>query len=97
MVPFSPLAWRMLDAGRADIFIENKVVGIFEVQKTLGTGNHLEYGTTVPLKKQNLYLVFSRNHKDGLKLLRLFDETISQLKADGQLPKHISGQSQTPN
>lgn len=80
MVPFSPLAWRMLAAERVDLFVESRVVGLFESQKALGVNKHGDFAHTDPLRVQKLYLVFSKKHKSSGNLLQLYNQTVDTLK-----------------
>ncbi|WDP88371.1 MAG: transporter substrate-binding domain-containing protein [Desulfobacter sp.] len=85
VVSTGALAWKMLNAGRADLMIENIDVGNAEAQTTLGKGKNEDFGNTAPLKTQKMYLVFSRVHPKSKALLNEFDATVSRLKAEGAL------------
>lgn len=85
IVSTGDLAWKMLNGGRADILIENMDVGIAESQGYLGKGKNAEFGTTAPLKTQQMYVVFSRVHPKAKAVMATYDKTVAAMKAAGEL------------
>ncbi len=85
VVSTGELAWKMLNGGRADIMIENVDVGKAESQAALGKGKNAEFGMTDPLKSQKMFLIFSRVHPKSKAIMTQYDETVSKMKAAGEL------------
>ncbi len=85
VVSTGELAWKMLNGGRADILLENIDVGNAESQTALGAGKNVEFGMTAPVKSQPMYLIFSRVHPKSKEIMTQYDETVSKMKAAGEL------------
>ncbi|MCG8632494.1 MAG: transporter substrate-binding domain-containing protein [Desulfobacterales bacterium] len=85
IVSTGELAWKMLNGGRADILIENIDVGKAESQTALGAGKDAGFGMTEPVKTQQMYLIFSRVHPRSKEIMAEYDETVSKMKAAGEL------------
>lgn len=66
-------AWRFLNADRADIFVEEEQVGWADLENFLGSEVMEEYATTAPLRTDDMFILFSRNHPDGPRLHAAFD------------------------
>lgn len=65
-------AWKFLQAGRADIMIENEVVGSLSVENTLGADAG-SIGKGAVLRTVPMFVLFSRAHPDGQKLADAWD------------------------
>lgn len=85
IVSTANLAWKMLNGDRADILIENSDVGKAELQATLGQGKDAEFGLTDPIKTGAMFILFSRVHPKSKEIMNQYDETVSKLKAAGDL------------
>ncbi|MTI44819.1 polar amino acid transport system substrate-binding protein [Roseibium hamelinense] len=66
------LAWKFLEGGRADVFIENEVVGNLMKDKLFGDGAS-ELAATDALRTVPMYIMFSKAHPDGAKLAEMWD------------------------
>jgi len=78
-------AWKMLNANRVDLMIENSDVGKAESQAALGQGKDAEFGVTSPLRTGEMFILFSRVHPKGKEIMNQYDATVSKLKAAGKL------------
>ena len=85
IVSTGELAWKMLNAGRADLMIENVDVGKAESQTALGQGKNEMFEITAPLKTQEMFLIFSRVHPKSKEIIKKYDEAVDRLKAAGKL------------
>lgn len=65
-------AWKFLQAGRADIMIENEVVGSLSVENTLGADAG-SIGKGAVLRTVPMYVLFSKAHPEGQKLADAWD------------------------
>ncbi|MBN9673178.1 substrate-binding periplasmic protein [Roseibium aggregatum] len=66
-------AWTMLRHERADIFIENDVVGQAHSREVLREEAGLIQGSR-PIRIVPLYILFSKAHPDGRRMLEIWDE-----------------------
>jgi len=65
-------AWKFLQAGRADIMIENEVVGSLSVENTLGADAGA-IGKGAVLRTVPMYVLFSKAHPKGQALADAWD------------------------
>ncbi|MES0884797.1 substrate-binding periplasmic protein [Roseibium sp. SCP14] len=65
-------AWTMLLHGRADIYIENDIVGREHSRTILGQ-EAAGIGMSEPIRIEPLFILFSKNHPDGAKMLEIWD------------------------
>ena len=65
-------AWTMLAHGRADIYIENDIVGREHSRAILGdeAGN---IAMSEPIRTEPVYVLFSKAHPDGPRMLEIWD------------------------
>jgi polar amino acid transport system substrate-binding protein len=73
IVTSSEAAWRFLDAGRADIYFDEKDVGLMDMARVLGEDAVKRYGITDPVQSENMFILFSRDHPQGKVLRDAFD------------------------
>jgi len=66
-------AWAMLQHGRADIFIENDVVGRAHSREFLKDQAGLVAGSR-PIRIVPLYILFSKSHPDGGRMLEIWEK-----------------------
>ncbi len=66
-------AWRFLNAGRADVFVEEEEVGRSDMVHFLGDEAATLYGASEPIKTDDMFILFSRQHPDGKRLWEEFD------------------------
>lgn len=67
-------AWTMLKHGRADIYIENDIVGMVHSQELLGA-DAAQITMSEPIRTVPLYILFSRVHPDGRRMLKIWEES----------------------
>lgn len=65
-------AWKFLEAGRADIMIENEVVGGLSSERVLGA-DASKIGKGAALRTVPMYVLFSKAHPEGEKLRDAWD------------------------
>ncbi len=65
-------AWKMLQSGRADILIENRVVGELSLKEVLGDDAG-DIGEAAEVRSAPVYVLFSRQHPDGEALRDAWD------------------------
>lgn len=66
-------AWKLLQSGRADVMIENEVVGDLSLQEVLGAeAGDVAKGADV--RSAPVYILFSRNHPAGAALRDAWDQ-----------------------
>ncbi|SFK83086.1 substrate-binding periplasmic protein [Shimia haliotis] len=65
-------AWRLLEAGRADVMIENEIAGEAYVRDVLGEGEQ-SIGKTGVLRSVAMHILFSKAHPDGEALRDAWD------------------------
>lgn len=65
-------AWKFLQAGRADIMIENEVVGGLSIDNTLGASAG-DIGKGAVLRTVPMYVLFSKAHPDGEAMAKAWD------------------------
>ncbi len=73
IVTTSGAAWRFLEADRADIYFEEEDVGWFDIARILGDYAPERYATTGPVLSENMFVLFSRSHPEGVMLRDAFD------------------------
>ncbi len=66
-------AWTMLLYGRADLYIENDVVGQVHSRSFLGDNAAL-IGMSEPLRSVELFILFSKIHPDGARMAEIWDK-----------------------
>jgi polar amino acid transport system substrate-binding protein len=65
-------AWKMLQSGRADVLIENQVVGELSLQEVLGDEAG-DIGQAADVRSAPVYVLFSKNHPMGEALKEAWD------------------------
>jgi len=65
-------AWKMLQSGRADVLIENRVVGELSLNEVLGD-EASDIGEAAEVRSAPVYVLFSRQHPDGEALRDAWD------------------------
>lgn len=78
------LAWKFLDKDRADIQIQNDIVGKTEIAEVLGAERVNDFAHTAPIVSNKIYTIFSRTHSDGKTLRDEYDAAFERLKATGK-------------
>lgn len=73
LAPNVESAFRLLRAGRYDIFLENREVGFWEIRKGLGPSAEPEFRTTGSVPAGDLYVMFSPAHPRGRDLLDAYN------------------------
>ncbi len=73
IVTTSEAAWRFLDAGRADIYIEEEEVGLLDMARVLGEDALTRYEMTDPVQSDKMFILFSRKNPQGAVLRDAFD------------------------
>jgi len=73
IVTTSEAAWRFLDAGRADIYIEEEEVGLMDMARVLGEDALTRYEMTDPVQSDKMFILFSRKNPQGAVLRDAFD------------------------
>jgi len=76
-VSYEEEAWKMLRHGRADVFIENDIVGRKTVRKFLGDDAGL-IAESKPFRTVPVYVLFSKQHPMGAHLKDLWDRTMPE-------------------
>ena len=71
-------AWTMLLYGRADLYIENDVVGQVHSRSVLEDSAAL-IGKSRPLRSVELFILFSRTHPDGARMAEIWDNGAAAL------------------
>ncbi|NMM46160.1 amino acid ABC transporter substrate-binding protein [Rhodospirillaceae bacterium KN72] len=66
-------AWKMLDYGRIDIFVENVDVGMMESADFLGADRAADIAHTKPVTRETLHIAFSREHPLSPRLKEIWD------------------------
>lgn len=79
------LSWKFLDRDKADIIIQNDIVGVEEIKEALGKDRLKDYAKTEPISSERVFILFSRAHEDGSKLKDEFDAAYEKLKQAGEL------------
>lgn len=73
MVSSSDLAWKMLDLKRADVFVDDRLVGQMESEMTLGAEKAKSYQTGPVLWTQDLFPIFTKKNAQAAELHRIFN------------------------
>ena len=73
MVTNPESAWRFLDANRADVFLEEEEVGKRDMAAYLGPDAQERFVISEPVKTDDMFVFFSRQHPDGWSLATAFD------------------------
>jgi polar amino acid transport system substrate-binding protein len=68
-------AWTMLLHKRADIYIESTAVGTIQMKEFLGPEADL-IAHTDPIHQVPLFILFSKNHPDGRRLLEIWERNV---------------------
>jgi len=66
------LAWKFLEGGRADVLLENDVVGAASGSKVVGDFDST-IGMSEPFRTVPMYIMFSKAHPDGQKMAEMWD------------------------
>lgn len=66
-------AWKMLDYGRIDIFVENVDVGMIESEEFLGAERAADMAHSTPVTHETLHIAFSREHPLSPHLKEIWD------------------------
>ena len=66
-------AWKLLQSGRADVLIENEVVGDLSRQEVLGAEAE-DVGKGADVRAAPVYILFSRAHPQGAALRDAWDQ-----------------------
>jgi len=78
-------AWTMLLYGRADLYIENDVVGQVHSRRIL-EDNAALIGMSEPLRSVPVYILFSKNHPDGARMAEIWDKAAALTGGTGREP-----------
>jgi polar amino acid transport system substrate-binding protein len=68
-------AWTMLLHKRADIYIESTAVGTIQMKEFLGPEAD-RIAHTAPIHQVPLFILFSKNHPDGRRLLEILEKNV---------------------
>lgn len=68
-------AWRMLNAGRVDIHIDDESVAFAETSNFFGVAFEDRYGIAGVYKSSDIFPLFSRQHSMGDRLLQIWERT----------------------
>lgn len=79
------LSWKFLDRDKADVIIQNDIVGGEEIKEALGKEKVEDYAHTDPISSEKVFILFSRAHPDGSKLKDEFDAAYEKLKKAGEI------------
>lgn len=77
IVSNSELAWKMLDRGRIDLYIDNELVGDTESEEFLGAERAADFAKTAPVSDDPLFILFSRNHPRSRELMAVWDKAMT--------------------
>lgn len=66
-------AWRFLEAGRGDILFEEEEVAWHDLKNVFGEDVVKRFASTEAITVEPMYILISRHHPDGERLLRAFD------------------------
>ena len=72
-VKSAELAWKFLHGGRADVFLAISAVADVDKEKVLGGGAGEIAQSADPMFERPLYIMFSKQHPDGAKLLDVWN------------------------
>lgn len=78
---------KKLLAKRIDLFVADKFVGMYLLNKELPDKKDMLEFITPPLIDHNLYICFSKKGKQPQKLLKAFNSGLEKIKADGTYDK----------
>lgn len=70
-------AWKMISAGRADIYVDADLVGNYEADEYLGNGAIRLFSRTPALEQLDLFFAISRKHPKAEELKELLTKRIS--------------------
>jgi polar amino acid transport system substrate-binding protein len=73
LVSKASVAWRFLNAGRADVMVEEENVAPHDIARTLGPEALEKFGATGPVKSDQMFILFSPNRAQSRDLIRKFD------------------------
>jgi len=73
VVPEATLAWRMLDLGRADVYMEGTHVARYEVPRVLGKGRLADFARAGIVNRRPLYPLFTSGTDRGRELRAIWD------------------------
>jgi polar amino acid transport system substrate-binding protein len=83
----SASAWRFLNADRADLYLENLYVGIWEGKNTLPNWTDLmSFNLSTQLKEYG-YIMYSRQHPDAERIRQRIDQALESMQKDGTFNK----------
>lgn len=78
---------KKLIAGRVDLFVADKFVGLYTAKKELAEKAALIEFMEPPLVTHKLYVCISKKAKNGTAKMDAFDKGLKQMKADGSYNK----------
>jgi len=76
-------AWTMLLYGRADVYIENDIVGRVHSRALLKDRSAL-IGSSAPFRTVPLYILFSKTHPDGARMAEIWDRHAAALSSEAE-------------